>query len=399
MDFDVKLKSNGDYWKAWWNAPGGIRSKSIGAKAKYSRRQATALCRQMAVDLRLGRIQDARAVPKLSEWLAKYPTLRTGIAGSTRGLIEHTGRYLLEFFDNDPPIGAITRIDAAEWRGALSRGELAGANKFPKPAANTAPETRHHRYRKALDARTKKGPKPLSDATVAKHVRCAKRIFAEAAEQDGLGLIGRNPFNRLPGKAPKANKDWRQVSQGDLVRILDSCPNNGWRALFALCRLAGLRRGEALRLEWSDLDWAGNRMVVNAREPETTKKRIRTLPIEPARCPTGLTAKLHEWLGSAPEGSSLVCQGVGANNLDKNARAIIRRSGVGSYRKPFHALRKNRAVEIAAQYPQHILCEWMGHGAEVSQEFYLRVDAELYVAPEVAHSLDQISVNKADSTV
>ncbi len=218
-------------------------------------------------------------------------------------------------------------------------------------------------------------------------------MFAEATEGDGVGYIDQNPFRKLSGRSPSGAKNWRQVSPADLVRIMDACPGNGWRALFALARLAGLRRGEALHLQWGDIDWAGNRFSVNARITKTTtKKKQRTVPIEPARCPSGLTAFLRQWFEEAGEGETAVCAGVDVNNIDRLARGIIHRSGVGDYRKPFHALRKNRATELAAQYPQHVLSEWMGHDAAVAEEYYLRVDEQLYEAPpDLAQNLAQIT--------
>jgi len=41
----------------------------------------------------------------------------------------------------------------------------------------------------------------------------------------------------------------------ELDKLLDACHNVGWKMLIALCRIAGLRRGEALRLLWSDINW------------------------------------------------------------------------------------------------------------------------------------------------
>ncbi len=58
IDFDVKLKSNGKYWQAYWTDPaarGKRFVKSMGAKSKISRRQAGVLCRRLAVDLILDR--------------------------------------------------------------------------------------------------------------------------------------------------------------------------------------------------------------------------------------------------------------------------------------------------------------------------------------------------------
>jgi integrase len=376
--YDVRLKSNGNYWQAYWtNAKGEPCTKGLGSKKKVSERQARAKCRNLGVDLRLG-VQRGGRAPRLSEWLDKYLQLRTDLDPKTRRQVDHTGRYLKAYFTNDPPIDRIDRSDAAEWRAALARGELRrAANLYPKPAEKIGVATKFNRKRKG-----EKLPKPLSEATVAKHVRDAKRIFEEATEESGLGLIDKNPFRRLSGRAPKPSKTWAAITQEQLRLILAACPNDGWKALFALCRLAGLRRGEALDLQWQDVLWDANKIVVNARlAKQTTKKAKRVCPIEPGRCPTGLTKILRDVFSAAPDGATHVCGGVKTDDIDRDAKRIIQASGIPAYAKPFHALRKNREGEVAAQYPQHVFTEWMGHDGEVAEQFYLRVEATLYEPP------------------
>lgn len=380
FDYDVRLKRNGDYWQAWWINPDGTRGgRSLGNRAKLSERQANAVCRSIGVELNKGHRRNPGDVPRLSAWVAQYKELRGDVEPTTMAMIDQVGRLLLRYFTNDPTLDKISRRDAALWRVALSKGELRGANVFPKPDDQVKPATRHQKYRKAMKDRA---PKPLSEGTVCKLVRCAKRLFEEAADDTGLGLIDRNPFKRLSGKAPPPPKSWAQVTAKDLERIRDACPNEGWRLAFTLCRLAGLRRGEALRLRWQDVQWDKNRLIVNATIAKpTTKKRRRVIPIEPARCPTGLAATLEKALGEALEGATLVCDGVSLGNIDKEAKRIIGASGLPIYSKPFHTLRKNREGELAREYPQHVLKEWMGHDPQVADEHYLRVDEDLYAAP------------------
>lgn len=358
---DVNLKSNGAYWQAWWRDEKGRRlTRSIGAKAKLTRRQAQAKCRALAVRLMLDP-QDVlgelapRTAPRLSEWLERYARQHPHHSRATRYINEAAGNYLKRYFDHDPPIDRITRADAAEWRAALASGELSldNANRCDAPG----------------------------EATVCKHVRAAKTIFAEAEDQ---GLLAANPFGRLRGTPPRPGRNWRQIDQADMKRILDACPNAGWRCLMGLCRFAGLRRGEALRLGWADVQWAGNRMIVNADQKVTTKSRPRTVPIELAKCPTGLTAILREAFEAAPDGAVLVCEGVNRTTVDLKVRQLLTASGVGIYAKPFHTLRKCCESSWAMRYPQHAVSEWLGHDITVSADHYLRVPEELYATAERA---------------
>lgn len=378
----VRLKSNGDYWQAFWrDGAGRAHAKSLGAKSRRTEDAARRACVRLGVDVDTGRVRTGNGggagVPRLSEWVAQCKRCRAGdVDGKTLALIDHTGRYLLAHFASDPPIDRLTRADAAEWRAALARGELrAKANRYPKPNAAKAGAAR-----------------PLAPATVAKHVRAAKRMFEDATDESGVGYVDKNPFRQLSGRAPRAAKDWANVTAADLAKILDACPNAGWRCLFALARYAGLRRREALELEWRDVLWADNKLMVNARlKRKTTKRAARVCPIEPARCPpTGLSKILRDAFDAAPAGAVRVCAGVSPHNLDRQARHFVAAAGIAPYAKPFHALRKNRAGEVAAAYPQHVFTEWMGHSAEVAGEFYLRVEDDLYATlPNEAQKMAQ----------
>jgi integrase len=367
---EVWLVDNGDYWKAVWSDPdakGGKKSKSLGPKSKYSRRQARVLCRELGSQLANPSTKPGSA-PRLSAWLERYEQSRVDVKEETRETYRHAGAYLLAYFDQDPPVDRISRADAGDWYSALASGELTKDLNAREDAAAKGGKVRY-RWRK------------LSLSTVRRHARAAKQMFQVAVDEDRILF---NPFDRLKASPPKPHKAWREVTPVDLERILESCPNMSWKCLFALCRLAGLRRNEALSLEWSHVDWSGNRMRIHeGLEHDTTKKRFRVCPIEPARCPTGLTALLRQSLEQAVDGSTLICAGIGSNNLRRNALAILKRSGVGVYAKPFHTLRKCRISEVALEYPQGIVEEWFGHDEEVSRLHYQRVPEELYAAPSV----------------
>ncbi len=182
----------------------------------------------------------------------------------------------------------------------------------------------------------------------------------------------RNPFVHLSGTSPKIDKDWHNVSHEDLQKLLGVCDAD-WRALFALCRLAGLRRGEALRLRWADVDWNEHRLTIVPEDGrESTKQRRRVVPIEQE-----LHDILLEKFDQASDGQELVVNVNGAN-VDIMARRRIRWAGFEVWSKPFHTLRKNRETDWAQDYPQYVVAEWMGHSIDVSANHYLKVPQELY---------------------
>jgi integrase len=176
-------------------------------------------------------------------------------------------------------------------------------------------------------------------------------------------------------------RDWAYLDAKAMRDVFDACPDSAWRAFFGLLRFCGLRLGEAMRLRWVDVDFAGNRLRVNA--PGTiaavdNKKRPRVVPIEAARCPSGFAAALHLALESATEGAVTVCEGLAAGKIEKRTAAILAAAGVARYAKVHHTLRKNAEMDWAAHYPQHVASEWAGHSITVSAAHYLRVPEELY---------------------
>ena len=122
-------------------------------------------------------------------------------------------------------------------------------------------------------------------------IRDAKAIFKRAVDDD---LILFNPFDRLKVGAPKPDKDWHYVSLAELDKLLDASKTVGWKTLIALCRLAGLRRGETLALPWTGVDWQARRLTVYAEK--TGAKRI--VPIDPKLYPILLAAFTNA--GEAP---------------------------------------------------------------------------------------------------
>jgi integrase len=303
--------------------------------------------------------------------------LPTDLSKGSKTILDQTCRYLLEYFKSDPRIDLITPLDGSKWKAALQRGELWRAKAYPKPREIVAESTKYRGYRKSIDAGKLM---PLSDSTVSKHVRCAKTMFAKAGP-DGDEILLRDPFRKLSARVPESDTTWETVTAEDLKRIMDECPNRAWKMLFALCRFAGLRRGEALSLKWCDVLWDKNRLVINARTKKSTKKGMRVCPIEPQQLRTGLTALLQEAFQETKEGQEYVCPDINVGTLHDNAMRILARAGK-VYSDPFHTLRRNREMELASKYPIKPFSKWQGHHPEVALKFYLKVDDELYDLPE-----------------
>jgi len=348
MMFDVKLNSNSDYWQASWTDQAGQRCRrSIGAKKDMSKRQARKQCQFLAVDLNTGKMPTNGHAPKLSQFIEWYHASRIDLAESTRKLHDMTGRYLLAHFGDDRRIDRITKADATTWRTALASGDLEKA-----------------RTRKQF-----KG-KRNSASSIAQHVRIVKTIFGHAVANE---LIASNPFSKLSGRAPDPEKDWRYVSIKELDKLIKACPNHAWKTFLGLLRLAGLRRGEALNLEWSAIDWENHRITVVAQK---TRKR-REVPIE-KRLFT-LLLKTHE---AAVEGEPFVLARslVAPSSVRNRFLTIIKHAKLDPWDDLFQVLRRARDTDWKREVDgEYIVDYWMGHGMEVSRKYYLQVPDEAFV--------------------
>ncbi|GMU82394.1 MAG: hypothetical protein AMXMBFR47_22650 [Planctomycetota bacterium] len=338
------------YQLRWFGVDGKRYSQSIGRTEKLSRRQAEKLRQAKELELRQkpGLCSPGR-IPTLAGFLETYiESRRSELAPGSLELHERTAKYLRAFFGDDRRLDQITRYDAREFKTALAKGEIAKLNQ--------------------------RVFKNISPQTVDQHIRNARTMFNRAVDDD---LIMYNPFDRLAGGVPPVEKNWHYVTIDELDKLLAACPNQAWRTLLGLCRLAGLRQGEALSLRWSDVDWNKGRFTVWAQKT----KRRRIVPIAPELMPI-----LRDALQHASVGEPLVISGIVAQNVWRDFGVIRKRASVPKYAKWCHTLRKNREGDwMAAGFPFHVVVEWMGHSEEVARQHYLRVnDADLDAATRTA---------------
>lgn len=352
---DVQLHRMGDYWLARWrDSANQRRTKCIGNRSKVSRPQAMRLCRELGARMiATPGMADQGKAPTLSVWLEHYEQLRADeLVEGTQALHRVTGRYLTDYFGPGIRIDRITPAGADDWVAHLRKAN--GDDGAPKFAA----------------------------ATVAGHVRNAKTIFRRAVKRRHLM---HSPFAEVSAPAPKADGDWQYVTDAQAEAMLEKAPDAAWRCLIALCRWAGLRRGEALRLTWGDVDWKGRTLVVRTeRGYETTKQKGRVVPIRPR-----LYSLLREVFDEAPEERLGPCE-LPTSNLHrvmmggkdkKRGRVYIgiaQKAGVPVYADPFHSLRKSCESEWFATHPPLDVAKWMGHSPAVAFANYhktLSVDA------------------------
>ena len=274
-------------------------------------------------------------------WLKKYPKL----AGTTITNHRMTLRYLVEHFGPTRPMESITALDITVFLDALEAGKLEGARKKSKQTY------------------------ALNGESVKSHLRNAKTVFSWAVT---LKIISHNPLAGFSGKSGRSAPK-HHVSLDELERLILFSPDDGWRAMFALCRLAGLRRGEAQALPWDGeatdrdgvtqpfgvvLDGKDSRLHVVAAKTHTH----RAVPIVP---------QLQAILCETSRSRSTVT-GLSPNNLLRDAHVIAKDAGIEPWPNFFQAMRtscenawKERGIAEATY------AAWIGHGLEVSRKHYV----------------------------
>ncbi len=274
---------------------------------------------------RVGAGNGATLMPFLDGFFAERKATRKT---STVVVWGHTRRCLIAYFGEKKPLCEITPGDADAWREHL----------LSAPAA------------KGKD-------KLLSDNTVRRRCGIAKQFFRAAVRRK---LIDANPFDGVEATTVKGNRarDYF-ITRAEAAAVLEACPDLEWRLIFALSRFGGLRcPSEHNELRWGDVDWERGRMRVRSPKTEHMPGREeRMIPLFPE-----LRSLLEEAFDAAGEGAEHIIERYrNQANLRTRFFKIIRRAGLKPWPKLFHNLRASRQTELAAEFPIHVVCEWIGN--------------------------------------
>jgi integrase len=366
----------GKYWMLrWFGSDGKPLHESLGRCDELTRREADERRRAKELALNSGKVRRDRLDAKtLSEFRTMYLERRAqGDSGKgyVRGapklepstLAEHdmTMRYMLAHFGENCSLASVTMNDAERWVDVLKAGNLSGARE---------PVKREY---------------TVGEQTIRKHIRNAKAIYNWALR---FGFVNANPFANFDGK-PLPSDANEYVATKSLDKLLSDIVPPSWRALFALCRLAGLRLGEALALPWSGkaldrrgeshrvgVDWDMRRLHLVAEKTGM----YRVVPM----CP-----KLHDVLldvfSKAAEGADTIT-GLSANNITRQGKMQVKAAGLTPWPKLYQALRSSCENDWKqSSIAEATYCTWMGHSATVSRAHYVApTDAEFAIVTRAA---------------
>ncbi len=114
----------------------------------------------------------------------------------------------------------------------------------------------------------------LSNSTVAKTLNSLRVSWNVGI---GDGLMTKNPFVRH-GETCEA-KAQRIYSSDEIAAMIQSCPNDWWAMFLSLLATSGLRRTEALRLQWRHIDFEAETVAVARQDPDTFSVNGQRFPL------------------------------------------------------------------------------------------------------------------------
>lgn len=350
---EVKVYPNGDYWQGKWYVDGCERKCSLGSRKTVSLRQARKLAANKAAEFaKKPGMASAGKAPRLAQYISAYLAGRTDLSKGSLYNYGLAGRYLRAHFGDDIRVSAISRSDAWAWRGTVAQGKLiVRVRQLEDPEFRPDPQVEY--------------AKP-TETTVCNITKYAKAMFAHAVV---VHYLAENPFDKLKSAAPEPAKNWDYLSADTFRGLLAACESIHWRAILGLCRLGGLRRGEAVALPWSGVDLGAGRLTVYSSKTagdSTGGKRV--LPIVPE-----LRAILAEARAVAGPGVVRVISTC-CDNLLRDFDVIRVRAGLPEIPEPFQNMRRSRAQDWSKAVPLNTLAEWMGHSVEVASAYYLKTD-------------------------
>ena len=120
----------------------------------------------------------------------------------------------------------------------------------------------------------------VSPATVNKNLRTLQSVFSKAVKSKYITINPINKDNRQDLFQTESEPVPVVLSQKEFDKVLETCPDDKWKAMCTISYNAGLRRNEIVFLTWDDVDFADGTLTVRNSEDHRTKPRkVRTIPM------------------------------------------------------------------------------------------------------------------------
>jgi integrase len=210
-----------------------------------------------------------------------------------------------------------------------------------------------------------------SGATVNRYIAALSHALSFAMKE--RRLLQRNPVSDIRRKLEPRGRT-RFLADEDRTRLLQACAESAWPGLQPLVLLAittGARKGELIRLKWTDIDLKAGRALVS----QTKNDEPRTLPLAGKALEALRALKLQDSARSEyvfPQPSGLPGP---YEHFDSHWYVALKASGIQDFH--FHDLRHTTASMLAAQGASLLeIADVLGHKtlAMVKRYSHLVVD-------------------------
>jgi integrase len=303
------------------------------------------------------------------EWLARLPDrLRKQLV--KKGVVEDGGKRVRSTLSGFIDDYLSARTDLKPGTHSNLRSARALLEKHFGPTREMASITKGE----AMPFRAWLEKEGLAENYIRGICRKARQFFRSAVDHR---VIHENPFAGMKRLTDLASPKSRQfyVTRALADQVLENCPDDEWRLIFALARYGGLRcPSELVPLVWSDIDWKKGQFVVHCIKTEGYDGReTRTVPLFPE-----LRPYLEACYRSKERHPEKVIKRVRCtkNNLRTQMTRILKRAEIKVWPKLFQNLRSSRESELMKVHGVEVACEWIGNTPAVAVKHYLQITDE-----------------------
>ena len=168
-----------------------------------------------------------------------------------------------------------------------------------------------------------------STTTVGKYLKLISRAIIIGQKELGIA-IANNPVDLVEKPKPNPARD-RTLNKDELEKLFNAC-NNQLRNMVEIAYYTLCRRGELMRLNYSDIDWINSTAVIRETKNGIPRK-------------IGLAPRVIEILKSLPRSISGNFFNIKSiSSFEKTFRLAVKKSGIKDFR--FHDLRHCGATHL-----------------------------------------------------